>query len=109
MRGQTYVIVAIIFVILVAIFAVMNVSPVQVTYFFWQVESPLILVILFSVLMGGIITAAVGMVRMFKLQKEIKVIRRKNAALSQLVEDKNVAETNGGTQASKAIDVKRED
>nr|WP_246521377.1 MULTISPECIES: lipopolysaccharide assembly protein LapA domain-containing protein [Ornithinibacillus] len=94
---------------MVAIFAVMNVSPVQVTYFFWQVESPLILVILFSVLMGGIITAAVGMVRMFKLQKEIKVIRRKNAALSQLVEDKNVAETNGGTQASKAIDVKRED
>lgn len=103
MRGQTYVIVAIIFVILVAIFAVMNVSPVQVTYFFWQVESPLILVILFSVLMGGMITAAVGMVRMFKLQKEIKVIRRKNAALSQLVEDKNVAETNGGTQASKEM------
>ncbi|MEN2467674.1 lipopolysaccharide assembly protein LapA domain-containing protein [Ornithinibacillus sp. FSL M8-0202] len=109
MRGQTYVIVAIIFVILVAIFAVMNVSPVQVTYFFWQVESPLILVILFSVLMGGMITAAVGMVRMFKLQKEIKVIRRKNAALSQLVEDKNVAETNGGTQASKANDGTQED
>ncbi len=108
-RGQTYVIVAIIFVILVAIFAVMNVSPVQVTYFFWQVESPLILVILFSGLMGGMITAAVGMVRMFKLQKEIKVIRRKNAALSQLVEDKNVAETNGGTQASKANDGTQED
>lgn len=109
MRGQTYVIIAIIFVILVAIFAVMNVSPVQVTYFFWQVESPLILVILFSVLMGGIITAAVGMVRMFKMQREIKLMRRKNVALSQLVEDKNVAESIGDTQAAEASDVIQED
>ncbi|WP_042146122.1 lipopolysaccharide assembly LapA domain-containing protein [Paucisalibacillus sp. EB02] len=87
MKGQTYVIIAIIFMILVAVFAVTNVNPVEVNYFFWQVESPLILVILFSVLMGGVITAAVGMVRMFKMQKEIKHLKKENQQLTQLVEE----------------------
>ncbi|SHF66158.1 LapA family protein [Ornithinibacillus halophilus] len=75
MKGQSYVILALIFTIIVAIFAVTNVAPVEVNYFFWKMESPLILVILFSVLMGGIITAAVGMIRMFKLKREIKVLK----------------------------------
>lgn len=90
MKGQTYVIIAIIFMIVVAIFAVTNVDPVQVNYFFWQVESPLILVILFSVLMGVIITAAVGMVKMFKMQRDLKSLRRKNDALTQLVDKDKV-------------------
>ncbi|WP_026906313.1 LapA family protein [Paucisalibacillus globulus] len=87
MKGQTFVIIAIIFMILVAIFAVTNVNPVEVTYFFWELESPLILVILFSVLMGGIITAAVGMVRMFKMQREIKLLKKENQKLTQLVDE----------------------
>lgn len=94
MKGQTYVIIAIIFMIVVAIFAVTNVSPVQVNYFFWQVESPLILVILFSVLMGVIITAAVGMVKMFKMQKDLKSLRRKNDKLTQLVDKDKVEKLN---------------
>lgn len=69
--------------IVVAVFAVTNVNPVLVTYFFWEVESPLILVILFSVLMGGIITAAVGMVRMFKMKREIKQLRKENIKLKE--------------------------
>ncbi|MFS0672918.1 LapA family protein [Ornithinibacillus sp. 179-J 7C1 HS] len=94
MKGQTYVIIAIIFMIVVAIFAVTNVSPVQVNYFFWQVESPLILVILFSVLMGVIITAAVGMVKMFKMQKDLKSLRRKNDKLTQLFDKDKVEKLN---------------
>lgn|SRR5690606_6830926 len=92
MKGQTYVIIAIIFMILVAVFAVTNVNPVEVNYFFWKVESPLILVILFSVLMGGVITAAVGMVRMFRMQKEIKLLKRENQHLTQLVEENGLTE-----------------
>ncbi|WP_047984021.1 LapA family protein [Ornithinibacillus californiensis] len=92
MKGQSYVIIAIIFMILVAIFAVTNVSPVEVTYFFWRMESPLILVILFSVLMGGIITAAVGMVRMFKMQREIKVLYRENDGLKQQIDENKIVE-----------------
>ncbi|MEN2765880.1 LapA family protein [Ornithinibacillus xuwenensis] len=92
MRGQSYVILAIIFMILVAIFAVTNVNPVEVTYFFWRVESPLILVILFSVLMGGIITAAVGMLKMFKMQREMKLLRLENEKLARLLEENDIIE-----------------
>ncbi|WP_010651018.1 LapA family protein [Oceanobacillus massiliensis] len=90
MKGQTYVILAIILVIIVAVFAVINVEPVEVNYLFSTQESPLILVILFSLLMGGIITAIVGSMRFYRLQKEIKVLKAENAALIKKLEEYNV-------------------
>ncbi|WP_373892910.1 LapA family protein [Virgibacillus natechei] len=92
MRGQTYVILAIIFVIIIAVFAVTNVDPVEVNYLFWSGESPLILIILFSVLMGGIITAAVGTAKMFQLQREVKRLQIKNDKLSQTLRDNDLIE-----------------
>ncbi|WP_164668506.1 LapA family protein [Virgibacillus doumboii] len=86
MRGQSYVILALIFVIIVAIFAVINVDPVEVNYLFGSGEAPLILVILFSVLMGGIITAAVGLVRMIHLQRERKSLLAENKRLIDTLE-----------------------
>ncbi|ASK63089.1 hypothetical protein CFK37_13505 [Virgibacillus phasianinus] len=82
MRGQTYVIFAIIFVIIVAIFAVINVDSVEVNYLFGSGEAPLIFVILFSVLMGGVITAAVGVIKVFRLQRENKTLRKENKQLN---------------------------
>ncbi|MFD1850173.1 LapA family protein [Oceanobacillus bengalensis] len=87
MKGQTYVILAIVFVIIVAVFAIMNVAPVEVDYLFWSGESPLILVILFSVLMGGIITAAVGAVKMYQLKREIKKLKSENIELNNKLEE----------------------
>ncbi|MFC2948457.1 LapA family protein [Virgibacillus sediminis] len=78
MKGQTYVILAIILLFFVALFAVVNVEPVEVNYIFWSGESPLVLIILFSVLMGGIITAAVGARKILQLQREVKNLRRQN-------------------------------
>lgn len=72
MRGQTYIILAVVFAVIIAIFAVINVDPVEVNYLFGSGEAPLILVILFSVLMGVIVTAAVGVIRLIRLQKELK-------------------------------------
>lgn len=85
MRGQSYVILAIIFVIIVAIFAIINVDPVEVNYLFGSGEAPLILVILFSVLMGGIITAAVGLLKMIHLQRERKSLQAENKQLKESV------------------------
>ncbi|MFB4166582.1 lipopolysaccharide assembly LapA domain-containing protein [Virgibacillus sp. JSM 102003] len=102
MRGQSYVILAIIFVIIVAIFAVINVDPVEVNYLFGTGEAPLILVILFSVLMGGIITAAVGLVKMIHLQREQKSLQAENKQLketageNQLIDDDNNQENPDG-------------
>lgn len=80
MKGQTYLILAFIFALLIAVFAVINVDPVQVNYLFGSGEAPLILVILISVLLGGLTTASVGAVRYFKLKRENRSLRKNNTS-----------------------------
>jgi uncharacterized integral membrane protein len=80
MKGQTYIISALIFAILIAIFAVINVEPVQVNYLFGTGEAPLILVILISVLLGGLATASVGAVRYYKLKRENRSLRQQTSS-----------------------------
>ncbi|MCP3025569.1 lipopolysaccharide assembly LapA domain-containing protein [Halobacillus sp. A5] len=75
MKGQTYFIFALIIAILIAVFAVINVGSVQVNYLFGTGEAPLILVILGSVLMGGLITFSVGAVRFYRMKRENKSLR----------------------------------
>src|SRR5690625_4692848 len=87
MKGQTYVILGIIVLIIVSVFAVTNVEPVDVNYLFWTGESPLILVILFSVLMGGLITAAVGSIRIIHLQRENKRIKAERNKFESLLRE----------------------
>ncbi|CDQ18108.1 Uncharacterized integral membrane protein [Halobacillus karajensis] len=70
MKGQNYLILAFIFALLIAVFAVINVDPVQVNYLFGSGEAPLILVILISVLLGSLATASAGALRYFRLKKE---------------------------------------
>lgn len=94
MKGQTYVIFAIIFVILIAVFAVTNVSSVEVNYLFWHAKSPLILIILFSVLMGVLITAAAGMFKMFRLQRRTKSLEKENNELRNTLEKNGLLEEN---------------
>lgn len=85
MRGQTYVILGIIVLIIVSVFAVTNVDTVEVTYLFWSGESPLILVILFSVLMGGIITATAGYFKIHQLQRENKMLHTRQQDMETLL------------------------
>lgn len=92
MKGQTYVILAIIFVIIVSVFAVINVEAVEVNYLFWSGESPLILIILFSVLMGGVITFAVGARRMFHLQRQLKKLQSENDRMNKTLQKHGLAE-----------------
>ncbi|UOR12208.1 LapA family protein [Halobacillus amylolyticus] len=75
MKGQTYIILALIFALLIAVFAVINVDPVEVNYLFGTGEAPLILVIIGSVLMGVLITASAGAVRFFRLQRENRSLK----------------------------------
>ncbi|ADU29768.1 LapA family protein [Evansella cellulosilytica] len=77
MRGQWTLIVGIIIAIVIATFAVINVDPVEVNYLFGQNEWPLVLVILGSVLMGGIIVGSVGIYKIYRLQMEIKSLKEK--------------------------------
>lgn len=86
MKGQSYIISALVFAVIVAIFAVINVDPVEVNYLFGTGNAPLILVILISVLLGGIITASVGLFRMVQLKREVKQLRKQNKEMETRME-----------------------
>lgn len=83
LKGQGYVIIALIFALIVAIFAVINGEAVTVDYLFGTGEIPLILVILISVLMGGLITGGFGIFRLIKIQKELHQLRQENQRLQE--------------------------
>ena len=85
MKFQWTLLLGIAFSLIVAIFAVINVDPVTVNYLFGEAKWPLILVILGSVLMGGIIVGSVGLFRMFVLQREVKALKKQNQVLEEKV------------------------
>jgi len=62
-KGQGVLISALVFALLIAIFAVINVDSVQVNFFFAKTTLPLILVILVSTLLGGVTVHAMRMRR----------------------------------------------
>ncbi|GEN56029.1 hypothetical protein GCM10012290_09280 [Halolactibacillus alkaliphilus] len=81
MKGQTYVIAALVFALIVATFAVINVDPVEVNYLFFTSESPLILVILVSTLLGGLITSGFGIAHLIGAKKKIRQLESENKQL----------------------------
>lgn len=74
-RGQGAFIVGIIAAIIIAVFAVINVDAVPVNYVFGTANWPLILVILGSVFLGAAVAGAMGMIRVMKLQSEVKRLK----------------------------------
>lgn len=101
MRGQTYVILSIVFIIIVSIFAVTNVETVEVNYLFWSGNSPLILVILFSVLMGGIITVAASAKKLFGFKKTVKKQKEENEDMRKILQKNGLLEKNKNTTLEK--------
>lgn len=83
MKGQTYLILSIIFVIIISIFAVLNIGEVEVNYLFWSGSSPLIFVILFSVLLGGILATIVGSRKYFQVKRENRKLQQQLKSLQQ--------------------------
>ena len=86
-RLQWYVILGIVFALIVAIFAVVNVDKVDVNYVFGTAHWPLILVILGSVAMGGIIVGSVMVVRIVSLTKHLKEMKNERIAYNELPDD----------------------
>ncbi|MFD0698612.1 lipopolysaccharide assembly LapA domain-containing protein [Paenibacillus sp. GCM10027628] len=76
MKMQWILICALIFALITAVFAVSNVEPVQVNFLFTQTNTPLILVILTSTLLGGLIVGMFGMIRQYKLQRKVRQLEK---------------------------------
>lgn len=76
MKSQWMLILGLLFALVVAIFAVINVDAVEVNYLFGSTRTPLILVILISTLLGGLAVGLIGMLRVFVLQRKIKQLEK---------------------------------
>ncbi|GAA0133827.1 hypothetical protein YSY43_06670 [Paenibacillus sp. YSY-4.3] len=83
MKIQWSLILALVFALITAVFAVINVEPVQVNLLFNSVHIPLILLILGSTLLGGIIVGSFGIYRGYRLQKEVKILSAKLAQIQE--------------------------
>ncbi|MGD6967302.1 LapA family protein [Rossellomorea vietnamensis] len=88
MKIQWNLILGLIFALIVAIFAVINVDPVRVNYLFGEAQWPLILVIIGSVLMGGLIVGSVGLFRLFVIQRKLKALQKENDRLKEMAGDR---------------------
>ncbi|CAM3724765.1 lipopolysaccharide assembly protein LapA domain-containing protein [Mesobacillus zeae] len=76
MKSQWSLLLALLFALLVALFAVVNVEDVTIDYFFGTGQWPLILVILLSVLSGVVIMGAVGARKIYALKREKKSLQK---------------------------------
>lgn len=77
MKLQWTLILALIFALITAVFAVINVDPVPVNLLFNTIKIPLILLILGCTLLGGIIVGSFGIFRGYRLQREVKHLQAK--------------------------------
>ena len=82
MKGQGMLISAFAFALIIAIFAVINVESVQVNFLFTQTTTPLILVILVATFLGGLTVGSFGMIRIFKLQRNVNSLEKQLALLT---------------------------
>lgn len=69
---QKNVIITLIFAVFIAIFAVMNASPVSVNLIFTEIDISAALVILISAFIGAVIVYSIDAVHKFKLKKDLK-------------------------------------
>ena len=85
MKFQWSLLLALIFAVIVAIFAVVNVDDVPVNYVFGTAQWPLILVILGSALLGALVSGSVAIFRSFVLQRRVKHLEKDNTAKESLI------------------------
>lgn len=79
MRLQWTLILALIFALITAIFAVINVNPVEVNFLFGTVNVPLILLILGCTLLGAMIVGSYGLYLQYRTQRKLTALQGKLA------------------------------
>ncbi|WP_033544120.1 LapA family protein [Planococcus sp. CAU13] len=85
MKMQWLILLALIFAVIIAVFAVVNVDAVPVDYIFGQAEFPLILVILASALLGFLLSGVVAIARTYSLQRKVKALQKEMAVKESLI------------------------
>jgi lipopolysaccharide assembly protein A len=76
MKIQWTIIIGLIFAIIIAVFAVVNVDDVPVNYMFGEARWPLILVILGSALIGALISACFSIFKIFSAGRKVSALEK---------------------------------
>ena len=78
---QTRFILSLLFATIVAIFALKNANKVLIDFIFNKVYISQALIIFISAILGAVIVAILGSIRIFKLKKELKESNKRNEFL----------------------------
>ncbi|MEO4052150.1 lipopolysaccharide assembly protein LapA domain-containing protein [Solibacillus sp. CAU 1738] len=89
MKTQWSLVLGLVFAIIVAIFASLNVSEVSVNYLFGKAYWPLILIILGSALAGVFISACFAAVRTISYRKKVGQLEKEQRELGKLLAEKD--------------------
>lgn len=89
MKKQWTILAAIIFAVIIAIFAVINAHPVRINYLFGTADWPLVLVILGSFLIGVLLIFSVGLMRFYKMQRQVKSLKKENQHFQELLQNED--------------------
>ncbi len=84
---QSRVIIMLLFAIIVAVFAVMNIQPVVIDYLFGKAEIQLIFVIIFSIFIGALFMFILSSMKQIQLTRKLKSIEKENTKLKAEVEE----------------------
>jgi uncharacterized integral membrane protein len=75
MKMQFYLIFGFIFTLVIATFAVINVSDVEINYLFGTAKWPLVLVILGSAGIGGLTVGLFSLIKIIQLQRQVRKLQ----------------------------------
>lgn len=105
MKFQWSLLFALIFAVVVAVFAVVNVDTVPVNYVFGTAQWPLILVILGSALLGALVSGSVAIFRSFVFKRRVKQLEKDNTVKESLI----AAQQNEISALNKNVPVRYQD
>jgi uncharacterized integral membrane protein len=88
MKNQGRLISAIILILVVAIFALLNTQKVVLHLMFWQPVFPLVIILIVSVLLGALIAALLSTVSIYQLKKQVKELSKEHDELEEEIKAK---------------------
>jgi len=85
MKFQWNLLLGLLFAIIIALFAIFNIDAVQVNYILGTAELPLVLVILFSALLGATVSGFVAMFRAVQSNHRVKELQKEITLKEQTI------------------------
>ncbi|WP_413627457.1 lipopolysaccharide assembly protein LapA domain-containing protein [Fructilactobacillus vespulae] len=87
MKKQIYVISGIVVTLIIAIFVLLNMEKVTISFGFAEIQVPLILIILSCLLLGALLLFLFSSTSTFKQNKEIKTYKKEVDSLNDKIKD----------------------